>query len=529
MVPATSPLDSLVARAQSLYSLPAVAVEVMELTAAPQVDAEALRRCIERDPALAAKLLRVVNSSLFGLSGKVDNLTQAIALLGTGPLKLLVLGFSLPPKLLHDIDAEVLRTFWRGALTRAVAARQLIQSEWKLPGDEAFLIALLQDLGILVLLGQLATPYARFVAQVRAERHDLIAMEQDALGFDHRDLTVALLRKWNLPALYAESIATRPAATSTVGSKDFSRVMPQVLRLANLLGELVADHRLLVLPDLLEFGHQYCGLDKDRVARLVAELEPQVDELADVLQLDTGGPGGYEVILAQAHQQLALVAEQAAGKWVASEDAMCESILHEWQELRHALETFTNAPTPITPIDEVRQVRADAAQAPPPRGEQTAAVAIHVRTDMQRRVADAARACRTSRAPLSLLYLDVSREDVAPWATEGAADADGKLRSAIDELLTQSGLASEQIVRMAVATWAVIAPGSDRAAAMDLARQAARELAGGPAPQCLKAGVASIACVSKAFEPERLVDAARRCLDAARQAGGTSIKSIEVY
>ena len=89
-------IDQIVDRAGALFTLPAVAVEVLRLTQSPRVDVLALKACIERDPALTVKILRVVNSSLFGLPREVSDLNQALALLGIKPLKLLALGFSLP-------------------------------------------------------------------------------------------------------------------------------------------------------------------------------------------------------------------------------------------------------------------------------------------------------------------------------------------------------------------------------------------------------------------------------------------------
>ena len=112
----TSPIDELVRRARSLYTLPAVASEVIELTSNPKVDAAALKECIQTDPALTAKLLRVVNSSLFGLSREVCDLNQALALLGTKPLKLLVLGFSLPENLFAEVAREQLDWYWSTTL-----------------------------------------------------------------------------------------------------------------------------------------------------------------------------------------------------------------------------------------------------------------------------------------------------------------------------------------------------------------------------------------------------------------------------
>ncbi len=138
-------LDRLVARARQFYSLPAVAMQVLDLTSNPHIDAHALKRCIECDPALTAKVLRVVNSSLFGLSREVSDLNQALALLGIKPLKLLVLGFSLPAGLFSDVETRTLGWFWRHTLTKAVAAREISETAWSQLGDESFTAALLQD------------------------------------------------------------------------------------------------------------------------------------------------------------------------------------------------------------------------------------------------------------------------------------------------------------------------------------------------------------------------------------------------
>src|SRR6187401_2816214 len=82
-------VQQFVERTGQLYSLPAVAAQVLRLTAESSVDGRALKECIERDPALATRILRVVNSSLFGVTRQVTDLSQALALLGTRPLKML--------------------------------------------------------------------------------------------------------------------------------------------------------------------------------------------------------------------------------------------------------------------------------------------------------------------------------------------------------------------------------------------------------------------------------------------------------
>ena len=106
MTEAASQLEEIASRAITLYSRPTVAMELVRLAEEPRVDAKALKNCVAQDPALTCKILRVVNSSLFGLNRPVADLNQAIGLLGIKPLKLLVLGFSLPDALFAEVAAR---------------------------------------------------------------------------------------------------------------------------------------------------------------------------------------------------------------------------------------------------------------------------------------------------------------------------------------------------------------------------------------------------------------------------------------
>ncbi|MEX0611237.1 MAG: HDOD domain-containing protein [Pirellulales bacterium] len=166
MSEAPSQLEQIVSRASTLYSRPTVAMELVRLAEQERVDAKALKECVSQDPALACKILRVVNSSLFGLNRPVADLSQAIGLLGIKPLKMLALGFSLPDALFAEVAARELQWYWTSTLTRAVEARLLAEQLWHQPGDEAFTAGLLQDIGILVLLRELGEPYARFLTGV---------------------------------------------------------------------------------------------------------------------------------------------------------------------------------------------------------------------------------------------------------------------------------------------------------------------------------------------------------------------------
>ena len=261
MSESASQLEQIVSRAAMLYSRPTVAMEVVRLAEQPRVDPHAIKKCVEQDPALACKVLRVVNSSLFGLQRPVADLNQAIGLLGIKPLKLLVLGFSLPDSLFAEVAARELRWYWTSTLTRAVAARMLSEQLWHKPGDEAFIAGLLQDIGILVLLRELGEPYARFLAGAIQEKCHLAALEQDTLGFDHTSSARHCSRAGSFPSGSSRRLRrrrNRPASRMTPPEGD----LPQILHLAELLVQLVGQRQFDVLPDLLEAGKAYRGMTR---------------------------------------------------------------------------------------------------------------------------------------------------------------------------------------------------------------------------------------------------------------------------
>src|SRR5947207_4079614 len=203
-------VQQFVERTGQLYSLPAAAAEVLRLTGEPGIDPWAIKECLETDPALAARILRVVNSSLFGPTRPVTDLNQALTLLGIRPLKMLVLGFSLPKELFAGLEAEVLSRYWRQTLVKAVAARELCERLWRVPGDEPFLAALVQDIGVLALIQQLGPSYLQLLDYAQSRGTSLVARELDTLGFDHLVLSARLLAHWGLPAGLCAAISVPP-------------------------------------------------------------------------------------------------------------------------------------------------------------------------------------------------------------------------------------------------------------------------------------------------------------------------------
>lgn len=533
-------LAKLLDQAKQLYTLPGVALRVLELTNNPQVDAAELKACIERDPALTIKVLRVVNSSLFGMSRRVSDLNQSLTLLGTKPLKLLVLGFSLPDQLFADLAGDVLSRYWRHTLTRAVAARELSERLWKLPGDEIFVAGLLKDLGRLVLIQGLGRPYVEFLRRADFSRGQIRTLERHVLGFDHTQLTAGLLEQWGLPPALVEAVGAPDTRDELDALPRQSRAMAQILYVAGRLAELLADQRTEALSDILQAVRKDHHLSDRHLAGLAAGLDETVTQLADVLSLELPGGLAYSEVLARAYVQLSEAAAEAAGELSAPtarvEQLLAADVTHE---LSQAAASFSPILAEARPRSQAATHGATGLASSSGRAGKRHAAGSRAATllpdpeiepGLAGRLSAAATACRQVRRELSLLLLEIDwyNELLVTRGIVGLAEIAEGLETEC-RAADPTGPGPQQLTD---ARWALILPGSDRTEASDTAHdllRRMRELAAGAMPFSVSIGLATAAVPAKNFNPSDLIGSAERCLSTAQLSGGNCVKTIEIY
>ena len=152
----------------NLPSLPAIAMQVLDLAQKPDVDIAEIARIISKDPALSSKILRTVNSSFYGRSQHVSTISHALVILGLQSVKTLVLGFSLVTNLAKNKSKGFKHlTYWKRSIFAATAARTIAAKIGLVQQEEAFLAALLMDIGMLVLDQVLGEQYGEIHAQGR--------------------------------------------------------------------------------------------------------------------------------------------------------------------------------------------------------------------------------------------------------------------------------------------------------------------------------------------------------------------------
>ncbi|HUY92148.1 MAG TPA: HDOD domain-containing protein [Pirellulales bacterium] len=561
MTEAPDAIELLLQQSSQLYSLPGVAIQVLELTKNPQVDLAQLKACIERDPALTTKVLRVVNSSLFGLARRVSDLNQALALLGAKPLKLLVLGFSLPDPLFTNIAGDVLTRYWKHTLTRAVAAREISERIWRLPGDDVFIAALLKDLGRLVLIQGLGRPYVDFLHKADHGSQPLRRLERRAIGFDHVQLTAGVLTQWGLPESLIEAVSSPDDLAELESLPPGAQAGPQILYFAELLAQLLADEETEALAEVLATGRRHHKLTDPQLASLAAGLSKTVGQLAEVLSLELPGGLVYTEVLARAYQQLSLAAADAAVDLAAarrqaqavqfdglmsSEEVRtlsataagllkrrdsAEAVPAPRAERAVAADATPASRTPATPLFAAAKTTARSARVQTAAAVEAADAENDVDPGLLGRLSVAAAACRQARCDLSLLLVEIDRyeELVFSEGELGAREVWRTLEAACQSL-DHPGAYWLQIKE---ACLALVLPDCDRRGAVELGNELLRQVRNAAGAGMFSATISVAACTAavppRNFLPRGLVQRAERCLYAAHASGGNCLKSIEIY
>ncbi len=543
-------LDHLVARAGQLYSLPAVALEVLELTQQPQIDIRAVKECIENDPALTTKVLRVVNSSLFGLGREVSDLNHALTLLGIKPLKLLVLGFSLSDAVFSKLTGRWIGRYWRHTLIKAVSAREISETIWRVPGDEPFLIALLQDLGLLVLLQELGEPFAAFLDRVWKADGDLLSLERESLGFDHRELTARMLALWGLPPQFITGVLADRNEQDFLAGLPAQRALPPTLRLAELMSDLLAEGRPRALETLLA-GESPVPMSHDQLLAFVERSQLKMDNLAEVFSLELPEGQTNREMLAKAQTQLALVAEAAAVELLAARRSsrgidieIEQSLLAQARDLtnslRRAISQGARPAEPIAPTGAPLRRQHAAAPLPKPILKRTAITqeidsSIDHDPTLDVGLATAVAACRHSRIALSLALIEIDEFDRIE-REQGQLRAQGILEQ-LATACQRFNAPAMMCFRTRRTRFALVLPNWDRHQCSEFHQQLLESLRdivieepdGQLSVVSVSVGLASVSHPPKNFDPRSLLESATRCLAAARRSGGGAIKSIGIY
>jgi HD-like signal output (HDOD) protein len=207
MISTTAELEELIDGTVSIPTIPTVLTEITNIFNSEDGSAKQAAAVIEKDPAIATRVLRLVNSPFYGLRNPVSNINLACSILGLKSIKNLV------------VQATVLQTFgttsecsgfdanwlWDHSFKTAVACRMLAERSPAAAGmqkDDAYTCGLVHDIGKLILIDSQSERFGEALRLCADQRIPLAKAEAEVFGFNHAHVGGLLANRWKL----AESV-----------------------------------------------------------------------------------------------------------------------------------------------------------------------------------------------------------------------------------------------------------------------------------------------------------------------------------
>lgn len=276
-------LEKLIENSGKLGSLPAIVYRVFDVMDDANSTAAQIGRVINDDPALTARLLKLVNSPFYGFSAKVDTVYRAVALIGHKELRSVVVAAS-AINVFNGIPSDLVSMpmFWKRSLSTAVVARVLAAFKREKEIERYFIAGLLHDIGSLLLYLQQPEAMTQALQMQQSEGITLSAAEKQVLGYGHAEVGGALLKKWNLPPIICASVSFQETPLKAAEREQSSAWLIHLAR-------AIVDHHIERDPQLAEGAvidsgiWQANGLDESLLPKVLEKAQQQYEDSKDIL------------------------------------------------------------------------------------------------------------------------------------------------------------------------------------------------------------------------------------------------------
>jgi len=336
-------LLSAIVNSDALPSIPVVAFKVLELCRQEDVDIDDVADVIAKDPALTAKMLKLANSSMFGMSKKVAALDQAMVVLGLRTVKIMALGFSLVETMKQDSEIGFdYAGYWRRSLSTAVAARQLSDIVGDVRRDEAFVAGLLCDIGMMAAERHPDKIYRPVVSVHHEMKGRIQDIEIALLEITHAQISALMLANWSMPEIVCQAVqAHHGEGIDSLNGR--AQILAKILWAASEISELFCGD-----IDATEYGNvrnriqTTIGVAPAALDEVMTLINQQVSEAAELFSIELTQEITFDDIRRSAMVQMATLSLSAEQDRVRAESKAKEvAALNESLRTRAEMDKLT--------------------------------------------------------------------------------------------------------------------------------------------------------------------------------------------
>jgi putative nucleotidyltransferase with HDIG domain len=260
---------------QTLATIPAVAKKLIEMVSDPAVSLTEISRFISSDPVLATKVLRMVNSPVYGFPGRISNVNQAVLLLGLNVVKGLLFGVTV-----FDLMQKTMIGLWEHSLGCAIMTRLIARKKGLKDPDEISIHGLLHDIGKVVLILHFANDYEKVMEEAIQMESIIYDVETEYFSTSHATVGSWVAKQWSFPPPLIDVIAYhhRPQLAK-VAPKEVAIVHVSDILLRGRGFGFAGDH---MVPPMNPTAWEAVGLSGTDLREILKESEDLLDEAADI-------------------------------------------------------------------------------------------------------------------------------------------------------------------------------------------------------------------------------------------------------
>jgi len=317
-----------------LPTLPSIAAAVMEKTLDDNANARQIADMVEKDQAIAAKVLKVANSAFYRRIKEISTIRGAVVVLGLNVLKSIVLSISVIDIFKNkDENTLDLYLFWQHSLACGACAKAIAEKAFPEYTENAFMAGLLHDVGKIIADQKLCKngEYGQVIKIMERGNINIIEVEQEVIGIDHATLGKYLLERWNLPVILSETAGNHHTMTiSDIRSSDTNRLCA-IIHVADMISNhlglgISKDQVSFIEPALLN----QLDLSSQDIQGISISLQDSISTISEDLDIPKAEPKTYFEVLQSANAKLGKLSLDLEQKKMALERRTIElSILNQ--------------------------------------------------------------------------------------------------------------------------------------------------------------------------------------------------------
>lgn len=225
-------LEQLIMTATDLPTIPVVATKVLQLIEMETTSAEDLAKVVASDPAVAARVLKISNSSFYGCQRQIQTLSHAIMMLGYNTLRSVVIAAAV--KQVYSPYGLTEKMLWEHSFGAGLAARIIAGTTRLVNEEEAFLGGLFHDIGKIIMNFMDSAKFQGVMQKCYNDQVTFLVAEQQFYSYTHAEVGGMVIKKWNFPEMLMKAVLEHHNYNFDEHENDYQIKLTAVVGLANL-------------------------------------------------------------------------------------------------------------------------------------------------------------------------------------------------------------------------------------------------------------------------------------------------------